>query len=211
MAISINNNTLTFSDATTMTTAANPTASGNCVITLYTSPYSWTKSAALKAVKVTVVGAGGPGGTGTPASSSAGGGGGGASIYYATAASLPASPITITAGPGTNSFGPLASGTAGATGGPSGVTPGLGGTGAGGLTIPGGAAFVPPNISNGFYGGPGGSSILGLGGRGGIQPTTGPQPAMNGTGYGGGGGGGAAGNLTGGTGSPGIVIVEEFY
>ena len=212
MAISINNNTLTFSDATTMTTAANPTAGGNYVRTAYTSPAFWTKPATIKAVKVTVVGAGGNGGSGGPNNAS-GGGGGGAAISYIPSASLtPTVSVSVTGGAA--SFGSFLSATGGAAGGTSGLAPALGGGGTAptGQVFPGGPSLVPGGLTNGFYGGPGGSSILGLGGRGAVQPA--PAAALAGTGYGGGGGGGqntSGGTPAGASGSPAICIVEEFY
>ena len=212
MPITVSGSTLTFNDSTTMTTAANPTASGDYVRTAYTSPATWTKPASLKAVKVTVVGAGGNGGSGGPASAS-GGGGGGAAIFYAVAANIPG-PQPVTAGPGTNSFGTFASATAGAAGGTSGLTTANGGVGTAptGQVINGAPSLVPGGLTNGNYGGPGGSSILGQGGRGAVQPA--PAAALAGTGYGGGGGGGqntAGGTPAGAAGTNGIVIVEEFY
>ena len=78
-------------------------ASGNYVYNKYTSPTSWTKPATLKAVKVTVV-AGGGGATGirygTNAPFAPGGGASQAGYAYFPAASLPASPITVTVGTG---------------------------------------------------------------------------------------------------------------
>jgi hypothetical protein len=61
-------------------------------------------------------------------------------------------------------------------------------------------------------GGAGSPSILGAGGTQSL--TNGVLAGISGTGYGSGGSGGAAitpGSTTGGAGSPGIVIVEEFY
>lgn len=186
---------------------------GNYVINNYTSPATWTKPATLKAIKVTVVGAGGNGTTGVPGANGAGGGGGGGAILYLSAPSIPG-PQPVTAGPGTNSFGALASATAGGSGpvAGTGATAGGAGTASGGLTISGAPSTAAAGLTNGFYGGNGGSSILGLGGRGAVQ--TGSSPGQPGTGYGGGGGGG--GNVpstlqTAGTGTAGIVIVEEFY
>jgi len=176
-------------------------AGGNYIRNQYTSPATWTKSPTLKAVQVTVVGAGGPGvgAVVTPATQS-GGSGGGTSIYYAPAPSIPG-PQAITAGPGTNSFGAIVSATAGTN------TGSLnGGTGSGGQTnIPG-----APVVSTW-----GGNSFMGVGGRSGTPGNPGTQGQAGG-GYGGGGGG--SGGNTGGfasqpgvAGAPGIVIIEEFY
>src|SRR5210317_1557638 len=113
MATSITNTGITFPDATTQTTAA--VAGGGYALNAYTSPVTWTKPAGLKAVKVTVVGAGGAGGPATSGwpsgATGGGGGGGGAAILYLDAPAVPG-PVSVTAGPGTNSFGALASATA---------------------------------------------------------------------------------------------------
>ena len=174
---------------------------GNYILNTYTSPGTWTKPANLKAVKVTVVGAGGTGGSGAaPVYYGSGGGGGGASIYYAPAPSIPG-PQTITAGTGTNSFGAIASATAGSAGGTN-TAGGAGGIGSGGsVNLSGNAGGV--SIGSANHGASGGGSILGGGGT----------SSTNGGNFGGGGGGGGypAGPLTGGTGAPGIVIIEEFY
>jgi hypothetical protein len=199
-------------------------AGGNYILNSYTSPNTWDatakKAAGLKAIKVTVVGAGGGAGGSTPGPTTfyeAGAGGGGTAIVYLNAPAIPG-PVVVTAGPGTNSFGPLVSATAGATGGTStSVTTqagGAGGTGAGPASpgtvlIPGqtGAASSPSII-----GSSGGSSLMGFGGPGPGQQGT---PGTNGTGYGGGGSGlwdnSTSVSFTRGAGAPGIVIIEEFY
>lgn len=212
---------------------------GNYILTHYVSPGSWDvnakKAAGLKAIKVTVVGAGGSGGPATgsstaPASAGAagGGGGGGAAIEYLPAPSITPSPtgIAITAGPGTNSFGGFCSATAGANG-PSlnqpvaaivnGAPGAAGGTGSGGtfnMTGGGGGASFHSGLTAGRLGGMGGSSILGGGGAG-QATSTGSVDGAPGTNYGGGGSGAVRnsnpGTSNGGTGAPGIVIVEEFY
>lgn len=210
-------------------------AGGNYVARTYTSPAVWTKPSTLKAVKVTVLGAGGNGGSSTfsPGTNSpfgGGGGGGGAAIVYFDAPAIPGSPITVTAGPGTNSFGALASGTVGANGANATSTPGIRNGGAGGTgTVPSPA----PSGALIFTGTPGIASsnpnaILGAGGTSlliyadmkGSGPT---GQAATGTGipgapniyYGGGGAGGGVrntpGTSTGGTGGSGFVIIEEFY
>jgi hypothetical protein len=209
-----------FPDLTTQTTAA--VAGGGYALNAYVSPTTWSKPAGLKAVKVTVVGAGGSG-VASPAGSalnrgSSGGGGGGAAIEYIPAPSIPG-PVAVTAGPGTNSFGAFCSATAGADGvllvGTGGAQGGVGGVGSGGnIDIAGqaGTAIVAtPSPVIAIGGGTGGSSILGGGGRSGAGPTGVARPGSAGGNYGGGGGGGTATNSTGGAGAPGIVIVEEFY
>ncbi len=208
-------------------------AGGNYVMNDYVAPATWSKPAGLKAVKVTVVGAGGAGGAPAvpgAAGNNPGGGAGGAAIVYLAAPSIPG-PVAITAGPGTNSFGAFASGTAG-TAGFSGNTQansgGAGGTGSVSPTIPAGQAmtFVGSSGQIGFsipannvsYAGNGGTSIFGNYGAGAFANPVFPGFINGGaaTGFGGGGGGGAkqsptVGASSGGAGSPGIVIVEEFY
>lgn len=204
----------------TLTIAGQP-AGGNYALNQYTAPATWTKPAGLKAIKVTVVGAGGNGGSGAPLVTS-GGGGGGTAIYYAPAPSIPG-PQSITAGSGTNSFGAIASATAGSAGGITGAAGGAGGAGTGGsVNVNGGSGSTGLAIPNSplFYGfgGAGGSSLLGLGGGGvAANPSFTLTNGNNATGYGGGGGGGAripsgpSPTASGGSGTPGIVIVEEFY
>jgi len=198
-------------------TIAGQPAGGNYVLQNYVAPATWTKPAGLKAVKVTVVGAGGAGGSATVTTTSSGaaraggGGGGGAVIDYLPAPSIPG-PVAVTAGPGTNSFGAFCSATAGSAGtnavapaGPVASAGGSGGLGSGGnLNIRGDAGF--PAAASNSPAGNGGSSILGGGSNGGGA----------GGDYGGGGGGAARdfpgpSSTAGGTGAPGIVIVEEFY
>lgn len=203
-------------------------AGGDYIMQSYTSPNVWTKPSTLKAVKVTVVGGGGNGGgttAPTPApigGAGAGGGGGGSAILYLDASAIPG-PITITAGAGTNSFGPLVSATGGSNGG-AGTSPnvnslarGAGGTGSGSGAInfvgtPGGSSVFESN-NNRSWGGAGGTSAI-------FAATT-PAPTTIGSAgapntINGGGGSGSPyrqtpGTSVGGTGAPGIVIVEEFY
>ena len=206
-------------------------AGGNYVLESYVAPGIWdatTKIAAgLKAIKVTVVGAGGDGGpvvvqpvniTGA----AGGGGSGGAAIEYIPAPSIPG-PVAVTAGPGTNSFGPFCSATAGAAGTTAPGSPtvfnsvttgGAGGAGSGGnLNItgqPGGFGAISPSMS-----GNGGSSILGGGANSVQRPSNGASNGLAGQDYGGGGSGASrvstTSGATGGAGAPGVVIVEEFY
>ena len=232
--------TVVVSSPTGWTSApAGSVAGGNYVMQRYLSPAVWTKPSTLKALKITVVGGGGNGGNSTntaPLNSSqaaGGGGGGGAAIVYFDAPAIPGSPITITAGPGTNSFGSLASGTVGSnapnkTSTPTPTVGGAGGTGtvpspapSGAITFSGlpGSAF---NVGPGGGGGHGGFSPLfsGLmlwGPAGGpLNSPTPNQPGVPNPYYGGGGNGAPnratpPGTSTGGTGGPGIVIIEEFY
>lgn len=202
------------------------------VFNQYTSPATWTKPTGLKSIKVTVVGAGGSGGpilsnpVGVNGATGGGGGGGGA-VYYAPAPSIPG-PISITAGSGTNSFGALVSCTAGsngatAPGSPSNpfTTGGAGGTGtisapapAGSFAISGGGGT---SAASNLLSGMGAGGLFGLGAFGAARftPSDGSGAGFAATGYGAGGGGAAKSGQTnaysGGAGTPGIVIIEEFY
>jgi hypothetical protein len=188
------------------------------IVRTYTSPATWTRPSTLKAITVTVVGAGGTGGPrgGSLQGVGGGGGGGGSSIFYAQLPAIPA-PVAVTAGGGTNSFGSFASATAGsaASSGSPLVAGGAGGSGSGGtVNIGGGAGTFGFQVgsSQATIGGAGGSSILGGGGVGAVNIGNGGAGGNFG-----GGGGGAADNdngatvYNGGAGAPGIVIVEEFY
>jgi hypothetical protein len=196
-------------------------AGGNYAMNAYVAPATWTKPAGLKAVKVTVVGAGGNGGPIAAANANyiaGGGGGGGAAIDYIPAPSIPG-PVAVTAGSGTNSFGAFCSATAGSSAPTSSADPvpgGVGGTGTGGTFNTTGQAGDGGGPNTQRTGGTGGSSILGGGGAGGVVPSSGVAAGAAGGNYGGGGGGGAKGapsaaTTSGGAGAPGIVIVEEFY
>lgn len=213
-------------------------AGGDYVMQVYTSPATWTKPASIKAVKVTVLGGGGGGGNtnpGTPAGSS-GGGGGGVAIEYLDAPAIPG-PVSVTAGAGggggsggqTSSFGAFLSATGGAAG-PAGTpaSGGAGGSGSGGqLNWPGGKGGNNIGFDNGAGGGGGGggdgteagnpaSNLTGGGafGRAG-EARNGQGNGNPAPGYGNGGGGsarpGGGPSYTGGSGSTGFVIVEEFY
>jgi hypothetical protein len=202
---------------------------GDYVMTTFTAPGTWTKPAGLKAVKVTVVGGGGNGGA-IPTNQNGGaggGGGGGASIRYIPAPTIPG-PVTVTRGAagGTSSFGPFASATGGSAGATfTGPLPstfgGNGGSGSSGNVNTVGAPGNPGTTFPGYgYGGQGGPSILGGGGRS-VVANFQSVAGIAGTLYGGGGGGTAArwpgdpsgptSAASGGAGAAGIVIVEEFY
>lgn len=204
-------------------------AGGNYNMLVYTSPAAWSKPASLKALRVTVIGAGGNGGgvPSTPAATSGfmgGGGAGGAAIDYIPAPAIPG-PVTITAGAGTNSFGAFCSATNGANA-ASGVGPatpttagGAGGTGSGGqINLNGQPGFTGGTLISPTVSGAGGAGAFGFGYAGAGSNPTSPnnvypgKPALN---YGAGGGGAAKNASTGaapaGAGVPGIVIVEEFY
>ncbi len=206
-------------------------AGGNYILSQYVAPGTWDattkKAAGLKAIKVTVVGAGGSCASLTPGLSNSysigAGGGGGAAIEYVPASNITPGTKTVTAGPGTNSFGPwgtatpnsptaTTSATAGASGvaGPATTTSGgAGGVGSGGTTNIAGQAGGAASSSFTLNGN-GGSSILGGGGLG---------VALSNATAGGNYGGGASGIsrpsgtviYTGASGAPGVVIIEEFY
>jgi hypothetical protein len=238
MPITANNTQITFNDGTVQTTAyCNPI--GSSITRYYTSPGpgTWprpniTGQNALKAIKVTVVGAGGPNGVipGPGVAAGAGGGaGGGASIKYYPAPSIPGpQPFVVgTSEPGAqplapapgsanavSSFGAAPLTVISATGGTGGVGQ-IGativGTGSGGdINFSGGAGL--PGLTS-----PGATSAPMSGGQGGSSIFGGGQNISN---Y----GGGAYGDCTpGGPAAPvipptsinrgggGIVIIEEFY
>lgn len=207
---------------------------------IYTSSDTWPKSAGLKRIKVHVLGGGGGGGgvDGQGAGTFAAGGGGESGLYSSSvieAASLGATE-TVTIGAlgaggvagaagsagGTSSFGSLVDAPGGVGG--SGKTasssqscsPGGGGTavGAGDITAGGdpGGYGVGLTISNaGTNSGHGGSGIFGGGARG----VLGDAAGIDATEYGSGGSGASVNNIAtdfnGGDGSPGLIIVEEFF
>lgn len=227
MAINISGTTITFNDATTQTTAAVP--GGDYIMVAYTSPATWTKPAGLKAVNVTVIGAGGNGGNTPSAAYGSGGGnggGGGGAIRYLDAPAVPG-PISVTVGTApskTSSFGPLVSATGGTNGATAGPAPveatAAGGAGSSGtINVSGGTGFGrAANGTEGVYDtGFSGAGAFAFGGFSIRGPFSGAG-TVNGTAgqlYGGGGTGsskgGVAGSATGGAGGSGIVIVEEFY
>lgn len=191
-------------------------AGGNYIAQTYTTagPFTWTKPANLKAVRVTV--AGGGGGSGgiqpnpfqAPASVNCGmGGGGGFSVEYIPAPSIPG-PVAVTVGPagtagaangaggagGTSSFGSFLSATGGGAG-TGGRADGVGGAGSGGnVNGNGGNGASNPIGTSGVGGGSFysfGQLGAGLSGSGGGRPGTNPTPGT--------------------AGGAGVVIVEEFY
>jgi len=241
-----------------------PGSSGECIVTTFTSPGTWTKPATVKRVRVTVISGGGAGG-GKPSPNRAragGGGGGGGGIKDIPAPSIPG-PVSVTRGAGgaggtgtggaggTSSFGGFISATGGGGGTP-GHPSGAGVGGAGGVVTGadlslagsnggnngpvssggGGAVFAPTTftittVPGGSYGSPatiavpsviGGISIFNnIGSRGGNGRANSAGAGGNApTAFRGGGGGGCLGNgpnpaYNGGSGSAGIIVVEEFY
>jgi hypothetical protein len=167
---------------------------GNYVKRYYTSPATWTKPADIQAVQVTVLGAGGNGGPNNPNAEGGWGGGGGYSEEYIAAPAIPG-PVSVSAGPGTNSFGAFLSATAGQNGGQGAMvgqrgTFGSHGAGSGGqINISTGPYPTDTYMSYGFF----------------KKPAPGiPNQQIPGSGFGGG-----ATNAR--SGSPGIVMVEEYY
>jgi len=192
-------------------------AGGDYVMQVYTGPATWTKPASVKAVKVTVIGAGGNGGSGVPDNQAGGGGGGGGgALKYLDAPQIPG-PITVTVGTApskTSSFGPLVSATGGGNG--TNATPTAPGTPGSGGTGSNGTANVPGSKGEASTGG---AAALGFGTI--VQMnsfSTNPPANRPGILYGGGAAGGYGNPALpipatgpGGTGAAGIVIVEEFY
>ena len=212
-------NVLTSNGSAWASTAA--AGGGDYIMVAYTSPATWTKPAGLKAVKVTVIGAGGNGGSGNNIPGciniyGGNGGGGGGAILYADAPAIPG-PITVTVGTApskTSSFGPLVSATGGNNGSnavdpaPAPVGPYAGGTGSGGtVNFSGQDGYGASSI----IGATSGASALAFGP--GKVPIISAPFVRTGKVYGGGGTGGWGSPPTapGGAGAAGIVIVEEFY
>lgn len=222
MATQIGQLGVTFPDNTLQTTAAiagAPGFGGFTNMAVYTTTSFWTVPAGVTKCKVTVVGGGGY--SGNPGANNlvdpvqkyggGGGGGGGASIKIISGL-IAGNTISITVGAagGTSSFGAYCSATGGATGGSAvnngGPGPGgSGGIGVGGnLNIGGGGGMGGTFHEYASFGGCGGSSILGGGGKS-DQFYSNPGRA-----YGGGGGASAEDWVYGyaAPGAPGVVIVE---
>ncbi len=189
-------------------------------LVVFTSGGTWTKRPGLKWANIEVQGAGG---AGSASNTGAGaGGGGGAYVKKLFYASQMGSTETITIGSaglgsGNTSFGSLL--TAGNGGNASGTSGGSGGTAAGGdINLNGQAGQSGVSGSDFFGAGNGGNSYMG---RGGIRAfasvnTSTAYDGQAGFGYGGGGGGGIAAtdgspDGNGGAGTPGIIIVHEYY
>ena len=186
---------------------------------VFTSSGTWTNPGNVEKVKVTVVGGGGKGGNADSYNNlnrkAAGGGGGGSAMEVIPFPSATNVSVTVGGQGGTSSFGSYCSATGGAsatnipaTTNPNPVSTGAnGGAGSGGAVNFQGSSGMPTSSAHG------GSSIYGAGGRHGKTGPTPGMPGQPGRNYGGGGGGAVAqlGNpsvRTGGSGAPGVVIVE---
>lgn len=206
-----------FPDGTTQSTAAITGATGIPILNVFTTPGTWTKSATVKAIKVTVVGGGGNSGSatgtnfpGTSTGFSGSGGGGGTAITYYPAASLPGpQPYTVGGAAAASSFGvapvTVITGSGGASGASATASPGnpvttssgAGGAGSGGqLNVTGGtgvpAAPVNSGGGNSLYGNQSTSAQLYGGGAPGVRSDS-------------------ATTVPGLSGAAGLVIIEEFY
>ena len=206
---------------------------GNLITQVYTGSTTWTKPASVAAVKVTVVGAGGGGGGSKYEREGGSGASGGVSIETIPAASIPG-PVSVTVGNagsggsggtnsanpgssgGTSSFGAFLSATGGSAGGspPNPSDPGNPGT-------PGtatGGQINQPGYGRNQQDQAGGFDTWGGWGRGGKEfiVSGNINNGSSGAGYGAGGkeGGWCPSNSqggNGGSGSAGLVIVEEIY
>lgn len=210
------------------------------VLKVYTAGATWTKPAGLKAAFIQVQAPGGGGGYGASSASNAAVGGGGASGQFSEvfklAAALGATETVTIGAPGVGgvaagatpatsggnaSFGAHATAVGGGFGLASSptATPGASASGGSGPTgtiagdrkVDGQDGSPGQVFAAGFcFGGDGGDSLLGLGGRGKVSNSAGAP----GRGFGAGGAGGAGvnnGNGDGGAGAPGIVYVWEFF
>jgi len=208
---------LTFGDSTVQTTAAtSPIAP---VVTIYSSPAPWTKSATLKAVKVTLVAGGGAGGSSNNPAAAGAGGNGGILYGYAQAPVIPG-PVTITVGAGGTVPGLYTAGGSGGTSSFGSVFSTTGGGGGYGTNTPavptgngasGGAYLITstPTSSSFQLTSPIGVPVMAYGVHG--TPGAYPTAGTAGTGYGMGGGFTQGLPGVGAAGSAGFVIVEEFY
>ncbi len=189
------------------------------MVTLYSST-TFAVPNGVFLVKVRLCGGGGGGGGGASGLGGAGGGAGGYAEGVLSVTPGQAIPITIGAGGGpgstgtanggsggTTSFGAALSATGGA-GGSSAATYAYGGApgiGSGGSLVISGGYGSDGNGGTAILAGNGGASAFGGGGR---AAATGGSPEQPGTAPGSGGGGCYGVNGNGGSGAPGIVIVE---
>lgn len=200
-------------------------SSGSSLRTIYTANDTWIKPDGLVRVTVTVVAGGGAGGGVTGATTYGGGGGGGGAAETSVAAGDLASSVAITVGTGgagsananggnggSSSFGThcVASGGTGGLSAANGGTGGAAGVGTAGDILKRGGPGASGNGTN-----LGGQSANGSFGALAVanNTTSAGNAALQRSG---GGGSGASrfagsGNLAGGNGANGYVIVEEFY
>jgi hypothetical protein len=234
MPITANNTQITFNDGTVQTTSY--FGAGAPRMFSYTSDGTYTKSPGVKAIKITAVGAGGPGRGVLANTIYAGGGGGGGAviIIYPGQSITETMPIIVSASNttfGGPSTGPAAAQTVQiiAYAGSGNTAPDTANNKSGGA---GGYGCVP--VANPFRSsalimwgqagtagsprGPGPFFPAGtrsnLGGMGGSSILGGGGAiSLPGGNYGGGGGGAntISPNTSAGTGAPGIVIIEEFF
>lgn len=206
-----------------------PSAGLNIAVVTYTQPGSYTYNAAekvnagVKMLKVTVTaGGGGGGGTGQSNRCGQGGGSGGTAVRWISAEQLQTAPnIHVVVGNGgipsqnnvgqvgtLSSFGSFCSATGGAGGAPSSNSTwilGQGGTATGGnINLPGGAGHGP-----GVGNGPGNIDDYGQSNGAASYWGAGPSHGNTATAPGTGGSGRTTNNATAGT--PGIVVIEEYY
>ena len=215
-------------------------AAGRIVRTIVTSSSTYTKPDGLQFLEIEVQGGGAASGgcaatTTSQQSVGGGGGGGGYSTSFLAAADVPAvvamtvgaAGLGVSAATGGNAgashFGSLGSGNGGTGGNTSGVSaaqayvsPGNGGVASNGqsnITGQGGGSSSTFFSGSFSMAGAGGSSMLG---HGGPMISAGNWSEVNGTGYGagarsGGNSGASQAAKAGGNGSPGVIILTEYF
>jgi len=203
------------SDITSLSGTTMPT------VQVFTATGTYTRPAGVRKIHVRGVAGGGAGGDTAGANQSGGGGGGGGPIdKWIDASAITTVAVTIGAAGlgasgtdgGTTSFGAYCSATGGVWPGTGSGTAGAANGGLGGIGTGNDIDYTGGNGGNNWNnicGGFGGDSLFGTGGRSVHNGGAG----QNARGYGGGGAGGGDNttNVAGGDGTPGIIIVEEFY